>query len=180
VGLTVGDNVTIRSWTGLRFRHVATVVAIFASAVATVLPLATSGTAAPKADAGATLSKEQWDKILKAMNANGQTRILPFKVADYLGLTRGSETLTVHELAFEREGYQHGIYKSVDPGDDRVILVFRTPEKRWTAFVAGTGFKLVSAIVWNAGETPVPWPNDAALPAFKNELMYWSVVAELL
>jgi hypothetical protein len=179
-GLTVGDNVTIRSMIRPRFHHVAMAAAIFAGVVVTALSLATIGAAAPKADAGATLSAEQWGKIVKAMNANGQTRILPFKVADHLGLTRGSETLTVRELAFEREGYQHGIYTSVAPGDDRVILVFRTPEKRWTAFVASAGFKLVTAIVWNAGETPVPWPNDEALPAFKNELTYWSVVADLL
>jgi hypothetical protein len=107
-------------------------------------------------------------------------RTLPFKVAEHLGLTKGSETLTVHELAVERDGYQHGIYKSVDPGDDRIILAFRTPEKRWTAFVTDTRFRLLSAIVWNAGESPVPWPNDQALPAFKNEMGYWSVLAELL
>jgi hypothetical protein len=128
----------------------------------------------------AILSKTQWAKIVKRMDQSGQVRTLPFKVAEHLGLTKGSETLTVHELAVERDGYQHGIYKSVDPGDDRIILAFRTPEKRWTAFVTDTRFGLLSAIVWNAGESPIPWPNDQALPAFKNEMGYWSVLAELL
>ena len=134
-----------------------------------------------------------WDVIWEALTAGAgtttggvgavppaQTRILPFKVADHLGLTRGTETLSVRELAFEREGHQHGIYKSVAPGDDRIILAFRTPEKRWTAFVTDTQFRLASAIVWNAGETPVTWPNAEALPAFNNELTYWSVIADLL
>jgi hypothetical protein len=136
--------------------------------------------AAPKADAGAPLSKEQWAKLAKRMAEAGTTRDLPFKVAESLGLTRGAEVLTVRELAFERQGYQHGIYRSVDPNDDRVILAFRTPEKRWTAFLADANFHLVLAIVWNAGETPQPWPNGEALPAFNNELGYWSVIADLL
>jgi hypothetical protein len=46
--------------------------------------------------------------------------------------------------------------------------------------VTDARFRLVSAIVWNAGETPVRWPDDQALPAFQNELGYWSVLAELL
>jgi hypothetical protein len=134
--------------------------------------------AAPKAES-AGLTPAQWAKIVKRMDAGGDTRVLPFKVAEHLGLTKGTEILTVHELAFEREGYQHGIYRNVDPKDDRVILAFRTPEKRWTAFLTNTRFKLVSAIVWNAGSDPLPWPDNEALPAFNNELAYWSVLADL-
>jgi hypothetical protein len=152
----------------------------FVAAIATTLMIVGGATAAPKAGPGPILSADQWAKIVKTMDANGKTRTLPFKVADHLGLTRGAETLTVRELAFEREGFQHGIYRSVDPADQRVILAFRTPEKRWTAFVADSKFKLIGAIVWNAGETPVPWPQAEALPAFNNELGYWSVLAELL
>jgi hypothetical protein len=154
--------------------------AIVFLAAAIALWVIPGGLAAQKDDAGALLSKELWAKIVKRMEANGQIRTLPFKVAEHLGLTKGSETLTVRELAVERDGYQHGIYKSVDPGDGRIILAFRTPEKRWTAFATDTRFRLISAIVWNAGETPVPWPNDQASPAFKNEIGYWSVLAELL
>ena len=155
-------------------------LARLAAVIAMTLMIVAGATAAPKADTAAILSADQWAKIVKAMDANGKTRTLPFKVADYLGLTRGAETLTVRELAFEREGYQHGIYRSVDPADQRIILAFRTPEKRWTAFVADSKFKLIAAIVWSAGETPVPWPQAEALPAFNNELGYWSVLAELL
>jgi hypothetical protein len=135
--------------------------------------------AAPKADDAPLLSNEQWAKIAKRMAEAGTTRDLPFKVAESLGLTRGAEVLTVRELALERQGYQHGIYHSLDPKDDRIILAFRTPEKRWTAFLTDTRFRLVRAIVWNAGETPQRWPDDEALPAFNNELGYWSVIAEL-
>ena len=148
-------------------------------AIAALLSAAASGDAAPKADAAAQLTPEQWAKIVKRMDAGGDTRVLPAKVAEHLGLTKGAEVLTVHELAFEREGYQHGIYRNIAPKDDRVILAFRTPEKRWTAFLTNTRFTLVAAIVWNAGEDPVPWPKDEALPAFKNELVYWSVLADL-
>jgi hypothetical protein len=155
-------------------------IVIVAAALAMASAVAPFGLAAPKDDAGAILSREQWAKIVKRMDANGQTRTLPFKVAEHLGLTKGSETLTVRELAVERDGYQHGIYRSVDTGDGRIILAFRTPEKRWTAFVTDARFRLISAIVWNAGETPVRWPNDQASPAFKNEIGYWSVLAELL
>src|ERR1700736_3354654 len=120
------------------FRCAAKVFAILA--IATGLALASGAGAAPKTDAGAPLSKQQWAKIVKRMDENGQTRDLPFKVAEHLGLTRGAEVLTVRELAFEREGNQHGIYRSVDPKDDRIILAFRTPEKRWTAFLTDSRF----------------------------------------
>jgi hypothetical protein len=135
--------------------------------------------AAETADAAALLTAAQWAKIVKRMNQGGDTRVLPFKVAQHLGLTKGVEVITVRELAFEREGYQHGIYRGVDPKDDRVVLAFRTPEKHWTAFLTNTRFTFVSAIVWNAGEDPVAWPKDQALPAFNNELGYWSVLADL-
>jgi hypothetical protein len=140
----------------------------------------TSSAAGPKAEAEAPLSREQWAKIVKRMDENGQTRDLPFKVAEHLGLTKGAQVMTVRELAFEREGFQHGVYRSVDPKDDRIILAFRTPEKRWTAFLTDPHFRLLLAVVWNAGDTPERWPNDEALPAFHNELGYWSVLADLL
>ena len=153
-------------------------LATCALAVAIALACAPLGRAAPKAEP--RLTHEQWAKIEKRLEQNGQTRILPFKVADHLKLTRGTQVLTVYELAFEREGYQHGIYRSVDRKDDRIVLAFRTPEKKWTAFLTDTKFKLISAIVWNAGEDVSQWPNTEALAAFNNELVYWSVIADLL
>ena len=153
------------------------IVAITASVMVSGLAM-TGSRAAPEADS-AKLTPAQWAKILKRMETNGNTRVLPAKVAEHLGVTKGAEAFTVRELAFEREGYQHGIYRDIDPKDDRVILAFRTPEKRWTAFLTNTQFKLVTAIVWNAGSDPVPWPNREALPAFNNEVVYWSVLADL-
>ncbi len=153
-------------------------VVVFAAAILAGPSLAALGVAAEKAQGGPLLTQQQWAKIVKRMDEKGDVRVLPFKVADQLGLTKGTQTMTVHELAFEREGYQHGIYRSVDPADQRIILAFRTPEKRWTAFVTDPRFQLIAAIVWNAGETPVAWPNAEALPAFRNELGYWSVLAE--
>jgi hypothetical protein len=160
------------------FWRIARVVVLVAGTVA--LSLVAPGIAAEKAATAAPLTQEQWAKIAKRMDEKGDVRVLPFKVADHLGLTKGTETLTVRELAFEREGYQHGIYRSVDLADQRIILAFRTPEKRWTAFVTDRRFGLITAIVWNAGETPVRWPNVEALPAFRNELGYWSVLADLM
>ena len=87
-------------------------MAILGLACAIGLSFASASAAAPKADAGAPLSKEQWAKLAKRMAEAGTTRDLPFKVAESLGLTRGAEVLTVRELAFERQGYQHGIYRS--------------------------------------------------------------------
>jgi hypothetical protein len=153
-------------------------LALLVVAIAALLSGAASGDAAPRADSTA-LTPAQWAKIVKRMDTSGDTRVLPAKVAAHLGLTKGAETFTVHELALEREGYQHGIYRSVDPKDDRVILAFRTPEKKWTAFLTNTRFELVSAIVWSAGNEPAPWPASEALPAFNNELVYWSVLADL-
>jgi hypothetical protein len=128
---------------------------------------------------GPLLTPAQWAKILKRMDQSGDTRVLPFKVADHLGLTKGTQVMTVRELAFEREGNQHGIYRNIDPKDARIVLAFRTPDKHWTAFLTDPHFKLVSAIVWNAGEDPVPWRIEEAQPAFNNELAYWSVIADL-
>jgi len=153
-------------------------LAILAIAAAACLLVNSGSRAAPKAES-ARLTPAQWAKIAKRMKTSGDTRVLPFKVAQHLGLTRGADVMTVRELAFEREGYQHGIYRNVDPKDDRLILAFRTPEKRWTAYLTNTRFELVVAIVWNAGSDPVPWPNREALPAFNNELTYWSVLADL-
>ena len=175
-----GRNIRIMDRTTTPFLRAARALLIVAAVVATALPTVSAGTAAQEADAAATLSKEQWEKIVKRMEAGGLVRTLPFKVAEHLGLTKGAETLTVRELAFEREGYQHGIYRNIDPKDGRIIFAFRTPEKKWTAFLADARFRLISAIVWNAGEAPVDWPKDEALPAFKNEIGYWSVLAELL
>jgi hypothetical protein len=168
----------MQTMTRYPFRGAVRALAILAVAFA-MLAVVTAE-AAPKADDGPPLSNEQWAKIAKRMAEAGTTRDLPFKVAESLGLTRGAEVLTVRELALERQGYQHGIYRSLDPKDDRIILAFRTPEKRWTAFLTDARFRLVLAIVWNAGETPQRWPDDEALPAFNNELGYWSVIAELL
>ncbi|HLH89040.1 MAG TPA: hypothetical protein VKX28_11320 [Xanthobacteraceae bacterium] len=153
--------------------------AIVLVAIAALLSAPAGGDAAPKADSAVRLTPEQWAKIVKRMDSSGDTRDLPAKVAVQLGLTKGTATFAVHELAFEREGYQHGIYRSVDPKDDRVILAFRTPEKKWTAFLTNTHFKLISAIVWSAGDEPVAWPASESLPAFDNELVYWSVLADL-
>jgi hypothetical protein len=153
-------------------------LALLVVAIAALLSAVASGDAAPKAVASA-LTPAQWAKIAKRMDSSGDTRDLPAKVAVHLGLTKDAAAYAVHELAFEREGYQHGIYRSVDPKDDRVILAFRTPEKKWTAFLTNTRFKLVSAIVWNAGDEPASWPASEALPAFNNELVYWSVLADL-
>jgi len=160
------------------FRRAVRAFAFLGVAFAMLAVVAAEG--APKADDGPLLGKEQWAKIAKRMAEAGTTRDLPFKVAESLGLTRGAEVLTVRELAFERQGYQHGIYRSIDPKDGRIILAFRTPEKRWTAFLTDNRFQLALAIVWNAGESPQRWPDDEALPAFNNELGYWSVVADLL
>jgi len=159
--------------------HAARTSVMLAVAIVALLSLVALGRAAEKAD-GATLTKAQWAKIVKQMDQKGDVRDLPFKVAESLGLTKGSQVMTVHELAFERGGYQHGIYRSVDPADTRIILAFRTPEKRWSAFVTDARFQLTAAIAWNAGETPVAWPKAEALPAFRNELAYWSVIAELM
>ncbi len=170
----------MRSMTFLSVPRFARAFIVAAAVLLPALSLAVAGLAAGKAEGGALLTKDQWAKIAKRMDETGDVRILPFKVADHLGLTKGTETLRVHELAFEREGYQHGIYRSVDPADQRIILAFRTPEKKWTAFVTDLRFGLIAAIVWNAGETPVAWPNAEALPAFRNELGYWSVLADLM
>jgi len=153
---------------------------IILAALAFALTATSIGLSAAAADAEPVLSGEQWARIFKRMDERGQTRALPSKVSETLGLTRGSETMNVREIAFEREGYQHGIYRSLGATSDRIILVFRTPEKKWMAFLTDTRSQLKTAIIWDAGEQPVRWPNDQASPIFDNEIGYWSVLAELL
>jgi hypothetical protein len=161
------------------WRRARTAAIILALVIGAALPIISRGIAAEETERGG-LTQEQWAKIVKRMDASGQTRTLPFKVAEGLGLTRGDETLTVRELAIDREGYQHGIYRSLASEDDRIVLAFRTPEKRWTAFATDTRFKLIAAIVWNAGEPPVPWAYDEALPAFRNEVGYWAILSDIM
>src|SRR5882762_6037048 len=114
----------IRSMTRIPFRPARRAFAILAVAAAAALLDIPRARAERKSNAAAPLSSEQWAKILRRMEQEGRTRVLPFKVAEHLELTKGAETLTVRELAFEREGYQHGVYRSLNPNDDRIILAF--------------------------------------------------------
>ena len=131
--------------------------------------------------APASYQSDQWAKILKRLKDKGLSRTLPARVTAQLGLTKGDETLTVLELAVDREGYQHGIYMSPWLGADRLffIFAFRNPEKKWMGFAADAHLTLLSAATWNTGETPVTVPVTEAKSVFDNELAYWAVLAEL-
>lgn len=125
------------------------------------------------------LDGERLQKILKRLQETGRTRPVPTKVTEQLGATKGDQVLNVREIAFERAGYQHGFYQSIEKGDDRLILAFRTPEKKWTAFLTDSRLRLISAVNWNAGETPTPWSGHDAEQAFDNELAYWATIIEI-
>jgi hypothetical protein len=129
----------------------------------------------------APITSEQWSKILARIRDKGIRRTLPQRVTAHLGLTKGNETLSVLELAVEREGYQHGIY--VDPwlGPDHLyfIFAFRNPEKKWMGFVADPHLALTSAATWSSGGNPEPVPVAQAQSVFDNELAYWAVLADL-
>jgi hypothetical protein len=84
----------------------------------------------------------------------------------------------VREIAFERAEFEHGFYKSLRAGDDRIILAFRTPDKKWTAYLTNARFELIAAVNWNAGETPTRWQGAEARQAFANELAYWAILAD--
>jgi hypothetical protein len=155
--------------------------ALTAFAVLTCAPAAVApcrGQAAKAAQESATLGDEQLRKILKRLDEAGRTRAIPAKVTAALGATKGDETLEVREIAFERGAYEHGFYKSTKAGDDRIILAFRTPEKRWTAFLTNSRLRFIAAASWNAGEAPTPWEGAEANQAFVNELAYWAILAE--
>jgi hypothetical protein len=126
------------------------------------------------------LDGEHLRKILKRLDEIGRTRPIPPKVTEQLGITKGDQVLNVREIAFERAGYQHGFYKGLEKGDDRLILAFRTPEKKWTAFLTDSRLNLVAAVTWDAGETPVSWQGEEAAHAFDNELAYWATIIDLL
>jgi hypothetical protein len=130
------------------------------------------------AKAGPVLDDQHLRKILKRLEEAGKARTIPAKVTAALGATKGDETLDVREIAFERAEYQHGFYKSLRAGDDRFILAFRTPDKKWTAFLTNSRLRLAAAVSWNAGETPAPWKSAEADQAFENELAYWAILAE--
>jgi hypothetical protein len=150
--------------------------ALVAAVAGAATPCLAQASKAAKADR--VLDGQQLRKILKRLDEGGRTRPLPAKVTAALGATKGDETLDVREIAFERAEHEHGFYKSLKPGDDRIILAFRTPEKRWTAFLTNSRLKLVAAVSWNAGETPTPWQGAEAARAFENELAYWAILAD--
>jgi hypothetical protein len=135
----------------------------------------------PAASTSVLINPDQWAKILKRLKDKGLSRTLPARVTAQLGVTKGDETLTVLELAVEREGYQHGIYMSPWLGADRLffIFAFRNPEKKWMGFAADAHLTLLSAATWNTGETPATVPVTEAQSVFDNELAYWAVLAEL-
>jgi hypothetical protein len=126
------------------------------------------------------LDGEHLQKILKRLDESGRTRPIPPKVTEQLGATKSGQLLNVRELAFERGGFQHGFYKSTENGDDHIILAFRTPGKKWTAFLTDSRLKLTAAVTWDAGETPVRWTGEEAVQAFDNELVYWATVIDIL
>jgi hypothetical protein len=155
---------------------IVTAIAVLAAVTCAAVP---SLAQAPKAvTAGPVLDREQLRKILKRLDEAGRTRVIPVKVTAALGATKGDETLDVREIAFERGDYEHGFYKGLKAGDDRIILAFRTPEKKWTAFLTNSRLKLVAAVSWNAGETPTRWEGAEASQAFENELAYWAILAD--
>jgi hypothetical protein len=135
----------------------------------------------PAANSTGLINADQWAKILNRLKDKGVSRTLPARVTAQLGLTKGDETLTVLELAVEREGYQHGIYMSPWLGADRLffIFAFRNPDKKWMGFAADPHLTLLSAATWSTGETPVPISAADAQSVFDNELGYWAVLAEL-
>jgi hypothetical protein len=134
--------------------------------------------AAAPAKAAPILDRQQLGKVLKKLDETGRTRAIPAKVTAALGATKGEETLDVREIAFQRAEYEHGFYKPVNPSDDRIILAFRTPEKKWSAFLTDSRLGLIAAISWNAGDAPVRWEGAEAQQAFDNELAYWAILAE--
>ena len=125
------------------------------------------------------LSPEQFAKIQKRLAAFGKSGPLNQKLTLTLGATQGNEQLSIREVSFEREGFQHGFLQSLTPGDDRIILLFRTPEKSWIAFLTNSRFDLLSAATWDEGELPKPMAPDEAKNTFSNELIYWSVISDL-
>jgi hypothetical protein len=129
---------------------------------------------------GPTLSSEQFAKIKKRLEAFGKSGPISSKLTIALGATEGSEQMDVREVSFERDGYQHGFLQSRRFGDDRIIILFRTPEKNWMAFLTNTRFTLLSAATWNAGEQPTPLTPKEASEAFANELIYWATLSEIL
>jgi hypothetical protein len=144
-----------------------------------LLPIARGGSDSCRAQgSGAILDDSHLRNIFKRLDEAGRTREIPAKVTAALGVTKGDETLQVREMAFERADYEHGFYKSLRPGDDRIILAFRTPQKKWTAFLTNSRLRLIAAASWNAGETPTPWKGAEAAQAFANELAYWAILAE--
>jgi len=88
--------------------------------------------------------------------------------------------MEVREISFDRDGYQHGFMESRRFGDDRIIILFRTPEKSWMAFLTNTRFNLLSAAAWDAGELPKSLTREEANDAFANEIIYWATLSELL
>jgi hypothetical protein len=129
---------------------------------------------------GPTLTSEQFAKIKRRLEAFGKSGPINSKLTLALGATEGSEQMEVREVSFERDGYQHGFLQSLRFGDNRIIMLFRTPEKNWMAFLTNTRFTLLSAATWDAGEQPKPLTPKEASDAFANELIYWATLSELL
>lgn len=126
------------------------------------------------------LTSEQLNRIKKRLASSGISRTLPAKLTVALGATAGDEQLNVREISFERDGFQHGFLQSANFGDGRVILLFRTPEKNWLAFLTNASFDLVSAAAWDSSELPKALTIEEAKEAFEHELLYWATLSEIL
>ena len=120
-----------------------TLLAVIAAITLLSVAMGASGSCLAQGS-GAILDDSHLRKIFKRLDEAGRTREVPAKVTAALGVTQGDETLQVREVAFERAEYEHGFYKSLRPGDDRIILAFRTPEKKWTAFLTNSRLRLLT------------------------------------
>ena len=151
------------------------------SAVMLALAIAIAAPAAV-AQTPPILSAEQLQKLDKAWAAYGHDSALNKTVTDFLGLTRGGDTLTVRQLSANGDGHPiefHALQRV--PNGDGFILTILMTEGPARNYVIDGKQELVAANVKSKQDLPpVAIPTAQARKELQEEIKFWRAVADKL
>jgi hypothetical protein len=123
---------------------------------------------------GPILSTAQRQVLMNLMAIHGHEAALSPRVTAALGITRGDEVLTVHQLVVDEPPLRHAYNPLPDGG---VMLIFRDGIKP-SSYRLDANLKLVAAISKTGKDDPIVIPIPDAERTVQTELAYWAAIAD--
>lgn len=123
------------------------------------------------------LTDVQLQKLDKDMASYGIPFTFNKAATDALGLTRNNDTLTIRELVMDTKNpLKKHIFARIPDGDGFIFLVAVVGSGR--TYVTDSNQQLVAAVLASRTTTPVAIPVAQAQQELKDELAFWSKVAD--